>query len=207
MAPDPEDNPLEQLIELLIYAPIGLLYEYPEVLPRLIKRGRSQVQLAKFAGQLALKQQQHRSGQATHDESPSMSPDTLVDGVARLITELGSMIGLAPPHQQPRPGGEPTGADRAVDEAVPARPSDTDGQTRITATPSPSAGEADASGHVEHPKPTARLPVANYDDLTAKEVIFLLEDLTVSQLRRVRDHEKHTRNRKTVLSKIDRLLS
>ena len=72
MAPDPEDNPLEQLIELLIYAPIGLLYEYPEVLPRLIKRGRSQVQLAKFAGQLALKQQQHRSGQATHDESPSM---------------------------------------------------------------------------------------------------------------------------------------
>jgi hypothetical protein len=202
MSPQSDDNPLEQLVELLVYAPIGMLYEYPDVLPRLIKKGRSQVQLAKFAGQLAMRQQQQKSressGNGTGSSTPSVSPDILVEGIARLITEIGSMVGLAPPHGQ---------------SSSPAEPSP---PTEHSQPPSaaPATEQPEKGGHANEspatsvpPRHTAKLPIANYDKLTAKEVIFLLDDLTVSQLKRVHRYEQEHRNRKTVLTKIDRLLT
>ena len=50
---DDDLSALEPLLELFVYAPIGMLYEYPDVLPNLVKRGKSQVQLAKLMGQMA----------------------------------------------------------------------------------------------------------------------------------------------------------
>ena len=32
-----ERNPIDQLVDLFVYAPVGLLYEYDEVIPRLVK--------------------------------------------------------------------------------------------------------------------------------------------------------------------------
>jgi len=49
-----DENPLDQLIDLFVYAPVGLLYEYPDVLPKLIKRGKSQVQVAQVLAKLAM---------------------------------------------------------------------------------------------------------------------------------------------------------
>jgi len=204
MAHDLEENPLEQLIELLVYAPIGLLYEYPDVLPRLIKRGKSQVQLAKFAGQLALKQQTKPTdvgGGAGGAGGPSVSPDVLVEGLARLFTEVGSMIGLAPPH---------AASSHAADNRTGSEDSSPKHSSGKNGNRDPASASADSSAgeSVDSlPAPTDKLPIAGYDKLTAKNVIFLLEDLTVSQLRRVRRYEEANRNRKTVLTKIDRLLS
>ena len=52
---DPADAPdlSDRLADLLIYAPLGLLWERDQVLERLVKRGRSQTQLAKLAAQMA----------------------------------------------------------------------------------------------------------------------------------------------------------
>jgi len=201
MAPDLEENPLEQLIELLVYAPIGLLYEYPDVLPRLIKRGKSQVQLARFAGQLALKQQTKPTDAGGGAGGPSVSPDVVVEGLARLLTEVGSMIGLAPPHAASseaavnQTGSGESSAKRSL------------GKTGNVESGSGSAASSAGESVDSSPAPTDKLPIAGYDKLTAKDVIFLLEDLTVSQLRRVRRYEEANRNRKTVLTKIDRLLT
>ena len=189
MANEADDNPLDQLLDLFVYAPVGMLYEYPEVLPKLIKRGKSQVQLAKFVGQMALKQQQGSR------ELPSISPELAADVVGRLITEIGSVIGLAPPKDSPLWGptsGTDTEADSSPDAAADEPDRGSAGQ-----------GRRDADGG---PKTTERLPIAKYDELTAKDVIFLLDDLTAGQLERVRRHEQSNRNRKTVLAKIDRLL-
>ena len=208
MTEQAEDNPLEQLIELFVYAPIGMLYEYPEVLPQLIRKGRSQVQLAKFFGQMAAKQRGASipdgaiPGAGAAGAAGAHAADAVAKVAARFITELGSQLGLAPPSSGPtttaREGrrSEPESkthetSEPAVDESVePGEKTATDG-VATDATP---------------PSRTARLPIAGYDDLTAKEIIGLLDDLTHDQLVRVRSHEAANRNRKTVLAKIDRLV-
>jgi polyhydroxyalkanoate synthesis regulator phasin len=45
-------------------------------------------------------------------------------------------------------------------------------------------------------------PIGRYDDLTAPQVIERLGDLSPAELRKVRDHERRHRNRKTVLRDI-----
>lgn len=204
-----DDNPLEQLIELFVYAPIGMLYEYPEVLPQLIRKGRSQVQLAKFFGQMAAKQ---RGASVPDGAIPGTgtagaagaagvhAADAVAKVAARFITELGSQLGLAPP--SPGPGPTPTTPE--------GRQSDTHETTESVVDEPVEPRDDTSAGGVETdavaPSRTARLPIAGYDDLTAKEIIGLLDDLTHDQLGRVRTHEAANRNRKTVLAKIDRLV-
>jgi hypothetical protein len=52
-------SPLDRMVDLLVYAPVGLAIAAKEELPRLVERGRrgvtSQVLLARFVGQLAVK--------------------------------------------------------------------------------------------------------------------------------------------------------
>ncbi|MGB5755927.1 MAG: hypothetical protein WBM50_03355, partial [Acidimicrobiales bacterium] len=90
MTEDRNQDPLDQLIDLFVYAPVGLLYEYQEVIPKLVRRGRSQVQIARVVGQMAV----NRGG-------PAQAFNQLAGGVAgllaRQITEIGASIGLAPP--------------------------------------------------------------------------------------------------------------
>ena len=48
-----EANLGEQLLDLLVYAPIGLLLEARDLIPKLADRGRGQVALARLAGKVA----------------------------------------------------------------------------------------------------------------------------------------------------------
>lgn len=47
-------------------------------------------------------------------------------------------------------------------------------------------------------------PITGYDELTAAQITSRLADLDASDLRRVRDHERKTANRKSVLAAIDK---
>jgi hypothetical protein len=49
-------------------------------------------------------------------------------------------------------------------------------------------------------------PIAAYDDLTAAQINERLDDLSASDLRKVRDYEKKNANRKSVLGAIERRL-
>jgi polyhydroxyalkanoate synthesis regulator phasin len=49
-------------------------------------------------------------------------------------------------------------------------------------------------------------PIAGYDDLTAAQIAERLDGLTPSDLRQVRDHERRTANRKSVLAAVDKAL-
>lgn len=167
-----DGNPAEQLIELLLYAPIGLLYEYQEILPKLVKRGKSQVQIARIMGQMAVSRSQSDPARAVGDLATLAS--TIV---AKVVTELGTQIGLAP-DKAPAEGQAPSAEPGAVNDKVDAEP-----------------------------QPAKPLPVARYDELTAREIIPLLEDLTTDQRERVAAHERSNRKRKTVLAKLDRLAS
>lgn len=172
MADDQDQNPLDQLVDLFVYAPVGLLYEYQEVLPKLVKRGKSQVQLARVVGKMAVA----RGGPDTF----TAAAEGVATIIARQITELGEAIGLAPP-----PPASPAGRDRsgpAAEEAAPA------------------LADADVIDVEERP-----LPIARYDELKAKEIVAMLDDLEPDQLDRIRAHEEANRARKTVLGKLERL--
>ena len=53
-ASDSASDPVEQLLNLLLYAPIGLISKGSEALPELVERGRTQASNARVVGQFAL---------------------------------------------------------------------------------------------------------------------------------------------------------
>ena len=186
MADDNEEqNPVDQLVDLFVYAPVGLLYEYQDVLPKLVKRGKSQVQLARVVGQLAMNRRS--------TDNFTVLAEGLAGVVAKQITDLGSAIGLAPPQDagEAADGGDetpppPTPSSVAVEAVAP-----------VAALP-----EADDDLSEVEDRP---LPIARYHELKAKEIIDLLDDLEPDQLDRIRVHEEANRARKTVLGKLERL--
>jgi uncharacterized protein (DUF433 family) len=52
-----------------------------------------------------------------------------------------------------------------------------------------------------------KLPISNYDEMTADEVVKSLSDLSPEELRTIRDYERKTKARQTVLERIESLLS
>lgn len=84
-----ERTPIDDLLDLFLYAPVGLLYEYEEVMATLVRRGKSQVQLARVLGTMAA----NRGG--------SVPANAVVEAVASMVidrmTEIGASIGLTPP--------------------------------------------------------------------------------------------------------------
>lgn len=51
-------RPIEQAIELAVFAPLGFALEARKLLPTFVDRGRAQVQMTKMIGQFAVKQGQ-----------------------------------------------------------------------------------------------------------------------------------------------------
>src|SRR3954468_901475 len=51
------------------------------------------------------------------------------------------------------------------------------------------------------------LPIEDYDDLTAAQIVSRVGELAPEELRRVRDYERRNANRKTVLSALDTMLN
>jgi hypothetical protein len=48
------------------------------------------------------------------------------------------------------------------------------------------------------------LKTANYDELTVAEISERLDDLSIEELKKVREYEKHNKNRETLIEQIDR---
>jgi hypothetical protein len=54
---------------------------------------------------------------------------------------------------------------------------------------------------------SSALPIANYDEMSSRQVTKQLSGLQPAELRRVRDYEARHANRKSVLDGVDRALS
>lgn len=202
---DPKSNAegekpsFEQLVDLLVYAPVGLLYEHQDVLPKLVRRGKSQVQLAKVMSQMAAKQGQSKAKDVNLDPE-QMLADVLGQAasvLAKGITEIGQAVGLAPTEDglfTDLDVDSDSDSNRAGSDASPVGKSLSDDSADVEDSPTV-VGSASA--------PLA--PIAGYDALKAREIVPLLEDLTDDQRARVRSYELGTRARKTILSKLDKL--
>lgn len=57
-----EKTPIEQALDVILYAPVGLVFSARELLPKLAEKGRSQLGMAKMIGQFAVQQGQTEAG-------------------------------------------------------------------------------------------------------------------------------------------------
>ena len=180
------------LLDVMLYAPVGFLYEYRKVMPQLVKKGRSQMQLGMFIGRMAASK-----GGAGAERAAADALTTMATIAARGITEFGQAVGLAPPDDEASPS-EVITTELPPPPPPSARAKPTpDAPAKKKASKKPAKKAATSSG--------PRLPIAGYDELTAREVVALVADLTPAQRARLRKHEESNRNRKTILAKLDRL--
>jgi hypothetical protein len=185
-----ERNPLELALDLLVFAPLGLLVSVTDELPKLVQKGRtrveSQVGMARMVGQLAapqLQQQAERTAKSVIDRLMPPGP---------------------PPGLQPAPSPqEEVGAAVAVG-AEPPSPPGTGGTTRSSSRSRPAQSAPSAQASAEEAR---GLAIPGYDSLSAMQVVQRLSGLSAEELEAVRSYESGHRGRKTIINRADQLLA
>jgi len=153
-------DPFQHLLDVLLYAPIGLVAKGSESFPDLVERGRSRAANARVIGQFALNSTNAKARRSLTDAEQHIS------AFLRIVADAAS----------PSKGSSAS------------TPSD--------AGPVPSEPSNDS---------TIEGVIAGYDDLTAAQILPLLSGLDPEQLAVVESHERSTRARKTVLSRLRQL--
>jgi hypothetical protein len=169
-------DPAEQLLDLLVYAPLGLLVEAQELLPKLAEKGRQRmggrVTVARMIGELAVRQGQRRAEKVFE----------------RFREQQGWTSGGAA-----RPGARPGGANGHQAPSAATTPSS-------AASPSPPVAGAGTAA-----PEASSLAIPGYDTLAASQVVPRLEGLSTDELAAIQAYEEATRARKTILTRIAQL--
>jgi hypothetical protein len=176
----PAEEAVEHALEVLVYAPIGLLFEGANLLPDLIAKGRNQVNMARMVGQFAVAQGQGEASKVL---------DKIQDQAIAILSRLGGSTAPEAPitpaaMREPQPAPAAAASSPATADA-PAEP----------------AADAPAEPAVD----VASLAIPDYDGLSASHVVNRLEGLSPAELEAVRAYEAANRGRKTILSKIAQL--
>ena len=174
-------SPLEAMLDLVVYAPLGLLVSVTEELPALVEKGRQRATLAKMMGEMAAPELQKEASKLLHGVFDRVMP--------------------------PGPPSAPSQSDEAV-APVPDAAS-TNGAARPAARPPAPAtnGSGGASRLVSaDPAASAALAIPGYDSLSAMQVVQRLPGLSSDELSAVRAYEAGHRGRKTILNRADQLL-
>jgi hypothetical protein len=191
-------GPVDSLVDLVFYAPLGLVFLAREELPKLAARGRDQFRtqsdLARMVGQLAVAQGRRKV-------------DSVVDRLAGRSDEPAPHPpGVAPfrSRREPEPPGRPVAVrDLSADErlpvptgeVVPDVPATNDVEVAPEVAPAPAPSLPSA----------ADLPIPGYDSLSASQVVQRLAGLSAEELEAVRAYEQAGRARKTVLLRVAQL--
>jgi len=178
---DRERQLREQFLELMLYAPIGFLYEYEHVKEILVRRGKSQVQIAQLMARMAA----NRRGFSLDNEIQDGLRE-FGDKIAETVTELGAFFGLAPdPPETTNASPESRSSD--------SQPCSPDPEDQVPAETTPDG----------QPPET----LADYDSLTAKQILARLGTLSSEELVWAHAREQAGKQRKTVLDRIERLMA
>jgi hypothetical protein len=185
-----ERSAIEQVADVVLYAPVGLALEARRLLPEMAERGRRQVTFNWMVGRYAVRRARART-------------DEVVDLVTVTAGGLLDLAGIRLPGSSD--GAE--GTDTAAEAAPTAPPAGTNG-ARPSADPAPAP---EAASHDAHSVPTEPAPVPDdlaipgYDSLSAFQVVPRLDGLGGDELEAVRQYEHATRGRRTILSRIAQL--
>lgn len=180
-----EKTPVEQALDLFVYAPLGLALSFRDELPKLIERGRTQVngqvQMAKMMGQFAT-----QAGQKEAEKFVRQASERAADVIGDVLAS----------GQRPTPPS----STRTTAEEPKAR-------TQAAATAERIAsGNGKADVLPARPIPAAdTLAIPGYDTLSASQVVQRLAALAADELEAIEDYERGNRSRRTILNRIDQL--
>ncbi|MBW3576084.1 MAG: hypothetical protein KY450_14845 [Actinobacteria bacterium] len=177
-------SPLDRVVELFVYAPVGLALSARDLVPGLVERGRRQVDpqvgVARMVGQMAVSQ------------GRSQAEKVLEQAVASAQATL-EQLGVLD-RSEPSPGPE---ASSTPATSPPPPPPPSDGPIVAPAAPPvPRTGNGPGA---------AGLAIPDYDSLSASQVLPRLSSLSNDELEAVRAYEHAHRGRKTILNKIAQL--
>jgi hypothetical protein len=189
-------SPLDALVDLAVYAPVGIALTLAEELPGLVAKGRSRLEpqlgTARLVGQFVVAEGRRR--------------------VARFASPVGSSPGSSEdPRDSDLGGGEDPVAHTTAGPAAatpPARPPSavrpgaSSAHVGPAGPPPATAAGAPASG--DTPSPDG-LAIPGYDSLSASQVVQRLAGLSSPELAAVGDYEAATRGRRTILARVSQL--
>jgi hypothetical protein len=178
-----EKTPVEQALDVFVYAPLGLVFSAGELFPKLVEKGRSQLGVAKMIGQFAVQQGQTEAGKV-FDRASKQAMSTLEQLAGR---PSGGTNGVRSTN-----GTTPSTASTAAAPASTAPIKIAVVETPAVATSGPEAAE---------------LAIPDYDSLSASQVLPRLTGLSASDLEAVRGYEAAHRGRKTILNRVTQLQS
>jgi hypothetical protein len=169
-------NPLEQALDLFVYAPLGLLLNADEVIPQLIEKGKQQVAMARVFGKFAVDQGQTEAGKA----------------IAKVQEQATEVVGQL-------------GNNRRPTRSVAPKPAAPAAAAPVTRAAPMTASRAASTGAATNGPASTTLAIPDYDSLSASQVVPRLEGLAIPELDAVRRYEIANRGRKTILNKIAQL--
>ena len=175
-------NPIEQALDVFVYAPLGLLFSARETIPQLAEKGRQYVAAALAMGEFAVGQGREQAGKAA----------------GQTLSVVGGMAA----GRRPAPPRRTTAA--AAPEAPPPPPPPP--APEGLAARADAAGESGGNGQVTAPN-VESLAIPGYDTLSASQVVQRLGGLSAEELEAVRAYEESSRKRKTILARVQQLQS
>lgn len=200
-------EPLDTLLDLTLYAPIGAVLHGPKVVGELAARGRQDVANAKVLGTVALARGEQQLGKLRTEAEGALGD--LFTAVARAAgAPMAGADSTSHPDADPAP--DPTSAPGAAAGPEPDSWPSTGNLRLVEPTDLEAPDDPDASpdlaaeAAVPAP-PVGELPIPDYDNLSASQVVPRLDELGGDELDRVRLYEQTHRGRMTILSRIAQL--
>lgn len=208
-------DPIRQLLDIAVFAPVGLILLAQKELPNLASTGRTrienQITLTKFIGKVAVQkgrselqrrldavQAARNSARSSSTNDSSVVESTAVEWTDPLSTS-GDPLDVAV-SGDPFGVGGPISLPEALISAVVAA----DRKAGKTSERKRAPRSADATKSVVT-APAADLPIEGYDSLAASQVVVRLATLTPDELATILRHEQTHRARRTILGKISQL--
>ncbi len=187
------DDPLEQLLDVALYAPLGLALAARERLPEFAERGRREIEArvpaARFVGQVVL-------DEGTKEFKKRL--DDLPRRLKEVLTGLGVLGACSFVDDEP---SEPGASREPGSSPEPGFSPEPDDDSDPTASPIPVVPVGDPEAEAE----TASLPIPGYDTLSASQVVQRLPGLSEAELEAISSYETARRARKIVLLKVAQL--
>jgi hypothetical protein len=199
---------LDALLDLFVYAPVGLALLAGEELPKLAARGRAQLggqlTMAKVVGQFAVAQgrRQFASRRPPGATPPRANLYVPTPSPGSMATAPGRPPPSPDPGDQEQPGGRGNG--------LPARPIASHGTIDApppAGGPAPASSQAAGSGEAadDAVSEASGLAIPGYDSLAASQVVPRLAGLSPEELAAVGAYESAHRARRTILNRVRQL--
>ncbi len=205
---------VERALDVLVYLPVGLAKQVSEDIPKLEERGRrdveSRLSSARVIGQFAVQMARKQAGKQFGD----MAAQVIGESLDRFAALSRLAVPLVSPRREPASpgstaerdvGGEShgeSGASERVRSSGVRR-----GATGTPSEPSKIRERARSNGSGRDVVNVATLAIPAYDSLSASQVVRRLAGLSREELKALSAYEEGTRKRRTILSKVEELLS